>query len=131
LLETSSTTFEHHGLIEAHNSHYYLLTKLCDCTVNIFQLCSGFLNLLFELVDFNGELRYLQIGLIALALNLVDMLHFLPLILSLKQVHIEEVYIFIVLLQILQLQCEALVLNLEMSRLFLVHRGFLGELNVV
>ena len=84
MLETSSTTFEHHSLIEAHNSHNYLLTKLCECTLDIFQLCCGFLNLLFELVDFNGELRYLQIGLIALALNLVDVLHFLPLILSLK-----------------------------------------------
>ncbi len=84
MLETSSTTFEHHVLIEVHYFHYYLLTKLCECTLDIFQLCCGFLNLLFELVDFNCELRYLQIGLIALALNLVDMLHFLPLILSLE-----------------------------------------------
>ena len=84
MLESSSTTFEHHAFIEAHNSHNYLLTKLCECTLDIFQLCCGFLNLLFELVDFNGQLRYLQVGLIALALNLVDVLHFLPLILSLK-----------------------------------------------
>ncbi len=65
-LETTSATLEDEIFIQAHYSHYNLITELIHGSMYVTQVSIQFINLFLELIDFNCELRHLLTCLVAL-----------------------------------------------------------------